>query len=250
MLCAETPLTVSQLITEEISCLHDYTLQTRQMRLLENAKVVVLSGSGLEAFIDSHILKNKSVIDASNGIMPIYAASHHEHSSEHHHDEDPHIWLSPVHAVAMAENIANELAVLYPEHKSTIDSNLQTLKQKLIELNTYAADQLQKLKHRQLITFHDGFSYMADAFGLTIVHAIEEESGSEASAEELIHLIQLVKENNLHTIFTEKNGSTSAAQIVASETDARIYQLDIAIAGKSYFEAMYQNINTLKEALE
>ena len=250
MLCAQTPLTVSRLVNEEISCLHDYTLQTQQMRLLENAKVVVLSGSGLEAFIDHSILENKYVVDASSSIIPICETSHHKHNSEHNHDEDPHIWLSPIHAVTMAETIAKELADLYPEHKDTIESNLQTLKQKLNELSTYAAEQLKNLSQRQLITFHDGFSYMADAFGLTILHAIEEESGSEASAEELINLIKLVKENDLHTIFTEKNGSTSAAQIVAAETGAGIYQLDMVIAGESYFDAMYQNINTLKEALE
>lgn len=249
-LCAETHLTVSRLITEEMSCLHDYTLQTQQMRVLENANVVVLSGSGLEAFIDDSILTSKSVIDASSNITPICQELDHEHKDSHHHDEDPHIWLSPVYAITMAETIAGELKALYPEYEKTFDTNLLALTQKLNELNSYALDQLQALDCRQLITFHDGFSYMADAFNLTILHAIEEESGSEASAEELIHLIQLVQENDLEVIFTEKNGSNSAAQIVAAETDTQIYQLDMAIAGDSYFDAMYHNINTLKEALE
>ena len=91
---------------------------------------------------------------------------------------------------------------------------------------------------------------MADAFGLTILHAIEEESGSEASAAELIEIAQLVNDNNMHCIFTERNGSTSAAQIISRETDATIYELDMAMSEHDYFSAMYHNIDTLREALE
>ena len=78
---------------------------------------------------------------------------------------------------------------------------------------------------------------------------MEEESGSEASAKELIELIRLVEDYQLPAIFIEKSGSDSAAGIISAETGARIYTLDMAMAGNSYFDAMYHNINTLKEAL-
>lgn len=250
MLCAGTELTTGQLITEEVSCLHDYTLQTRQMRALENADVVVMSGAGLESFLESSITSQQTVIDASAGIMPICTDAHQEHVDTHHHDEDPHIWLSPAHAIVIAQNIAKELTAHYPEYQETFGRNLHNLVQKLTELESYGKNQLDDLSCRQLITFHDGFSYLAEAFDLTIIHAIEEESGSEASAEELIHLIQLVQQNSLKAIFTEKNGSDSAAKIIAAETGTQIFQLDMAISGESYFDAMYHNIDTLKEALE
>ena len=38
--------------------------------------------------------------------------------------------------------------------------------------------------------------------------------------------------------------------IIAAETGANIYQLDMVMAGNSYFEALYHNIDTLKEALQ
>ena len=79
---------------------------------------------------------------------------------------------------------------------------------------------------------------------------MEEESGSEASAKELIELIGLVNDNHLPAVFTEVNGSTAAAEIIAKETGVKIYTLDMAMAGDSYFTAMYHNINTVKEALE
>ena len=63
-LCAGTELTVARLVTEEVSCLHDYSLQTRQMRALESAELVVISGGGLEDFLGD-ITADKPVIDRS-----------------------------------------------------------------------------------------------------------------------------------------------------------------------------------------
>lgn len=248
-LCGSTGLRITRLITENVSCLHDYTLKTNQMRSIEEAHVIVLSGSGLEEFMTDALPSTAKVIDASVGIPFICSEHNHTHSDSHHHDEDPHIWLSPANAKQMAEAICTELVAIYPAHADLMEENLTALIADLDNLETYANEQLTGLSSRELITFHDGFSYMADAFGLTIVHAIEEESGSEASAAELIDLIHTVKDHNLDVVFTERNGSSAAAKIISSETGARIYQLDMAMAGDSYFDAMYHNINTLKEAL-
>lgn len=249
-LCEGTDLKISRLITESVSCLHDYTLKTEQMRVIEEAQVIVLSGSGLEEFMMSALPTSAKVIDASTGISLNHTEQDSAHNSKHHHEEDPHFWLSPAKAMQMAETIYEELASLYPAYADILKENLILLIADLDNLERYAKEQLAELSSRDLITFHDGFSYMAEAFGLTIVHAIEEESGSEPSAAELIDLIHIVNSNNLHVIFTERNGSTAAAEIISAETDAKIFPLDMAMSGESYFDAMYYNINTLKEALE
>ena len=50
-LCQGTGITVSRLITEEVSCLHDYALSVRQVRAVESAQVIVLSGGGLAGLL-------------------------------------------------------------------------------------------------------------------------------------------------------------------------------------------------------
>ena len=87
-------------------------------------------------------------------------------------------------------------------------------------------------------------------FGLEILAAIEEESGSEASAQALIDIIELVETNEIPAVFTEKNGSDAAASVICAETGTKAYALDMAMSGSDYFDAMYQNIDTLKEALK
>ena len=252
MLCQGTGITVTRLVTESVSCLHDYTLKVDQMRAIESAELIVISGAGLEDFLEDALTGAHSIVDASEGLS-LLEGSHdhdHEHDHGHVHSEDPHIWLSPANAKAMAHNICHGLSQAYPQYTELFESNLLSVYEKLDALQSYGEDQLADLSYRELITFHDGFSYLAESFGLHIVHAVEEESGSEASAAELIELIQTVRQHGLPAIFTETNGSGAAASIIAAETGAKLYVLDMAMSGDDYFAAMYHNIDTLREALQ
>ena len=248
-LCQGTPLAVTRLVTEQVSCLHDYSLNVRQVKAAEAAQVVVISGAGLEDFLDV------PTIDASQGISLLHSdeaheeEEHHHEEDGHHHEEDPHIWLSPENAQVMAQNICDGLSRQYPDYEDTFRANLEDLLTQLEALQSYGEEQLSGLQCRELIPFHDGFSYFAQAFHLTILESVEEESGSEASAKDLIHLTELVRDHNLPAIFTEVSGSDSAAQVIARETGCKVYALDMAMSGSSYFEAMYHNIDTIREAL-
>lgn len=238
-LCEGTDISVTRLVTESVSCLHDYTLQVSQMRAIESADLVILSGADLEHFMEEALEKASAAVDSSRNIDLLPGEE----------EVDPHIWLAPENAKTMARNICDGLKAQFPEYADRFDANLTGLLSDLDQLQAYGESTLAELSCRELITFHDGFSYFAQAFGLTILEAVEEESGSEASAAELTGLIDLVKRENLPAIFTETNGSTAAAQVIASETGAEVFALDMAMAGDDYFAAMYHNIDTIKEAL-
>ena len=244
-LCRGTGLTVDRLVTQNVSCLHDYSLQTNQMRMIEGADLLVISGGGLESFLHGMAFHNR-VIDASAG-SELHCGSHSHEG--HSHEHDPHYWLSPTHAKSMVQTICKALAEKYPEYADTFAENNLALLQKLDALQQYGHETLSGLSCNKLITFHDGFFYFAESFGLQILHSMEEESGSEASAKELIELITMVEDHALPAVFIEKSGSDSAARIISAETGAKIYVLDMAMAGNSYFDAMYHNIDTVKEAL-
>ena len=253
-LCQSTDITVERLINESVSCLHDYSLSVSQVKAVESAEIIVCSGAGLEDFLRD-LLENSVKVDASAGISLLCTSHSHDHDDHAHHahkdaqEVDAHIWLSPANASCMAKNIAAGLIDHYPQHEQQIQNNLTALLQNLDVLQQYGQQTLSELRSRDLITFHDGFSYFADSFDLHILEAVEEESGSEASAKELIHLITLVQDHKLPAIFTETHGSVSAANVISRETGANIYALDMCMGDTGYFEAMYRNIDTIKEAL-
>ena len=247
-LCQGTGLQVTRLVTENVSCLHDYTLTVGQVKALESAETVVISGAGLEAFLNQLMPSLNCVIDSSGATE--VPTSHHDHEHEHDHTTEAHIWLSPDHAMEMCRNICAGLVAKYPQHKVQLEANLEGLLADLQALKAYGLATLQDLTCREIITFHDGFACLAESFDLQILRAMEEESGSEASAQELVELAQLIREHNLSAIFTERSGSTSASGILSRETGVAVFTLDMAISGDSYFDAMYHNINTLKEALQ
>lgn len=248
-LCDGTGLQVGQLVTENISCLHDYTLQVNQMSMIEGSEVVVISGGGLEEFLTQALESKDSVIDASTGIA-LCEGKHHSHQNNvHQHETDPHFWLSPAHAKTMVHNICSGLSAYYPTHKDTFAENENALILELDALQEYGDHVLTNLQCTSLITFHDGFSYFADAYNLDLLHSVEEESGSEASPAELIEMIELVQKTQLPAIFVEINGSNAAAKIISAETGSKVFALDMGMAGNSYFESMYRNIDTVKEAL-
>ena len=252
-LCLGTDLTVSRLINENVSCLHDYSLQVRQMQLLQGADLVLISGVGLEDFMEDAISEAKQITDCSEGVSLLCTETHHEDSHGHeHHDHgefDPHYWLDPANAKIMAQNICTSLSATYPQYTQVFQKNLQKLLDDLDALDAYGKEQLSSLRCTELITFHDGFAYLANAYDLSILEAVEEEAGSEVSASKLVEMIELVQVHELPAIFTETNGSTASASVISAETGTKVYNLDMVISGSSYLEAMYENINILKEAL-
>lgn len=249
-LCEGTPLTVAPIVTEAVSCLHDYSLSVEQMRTIASSKMVVISGGGLEEFLEDALDGAASVMDGSAGVELLCPAGEHDHEEDgHHQEEDPHYWLDPQNALHMCRNIAAGLTAAYPENAQAFQKNLAQLEQDLKDLDSYGKAQLAHLSCRDLITFHDGFSYFAGAYDLHILEAIEEEPGSETSANRLKALIQDVESQNLPAIFVEKNGSAASASVIAAETGCGVFTLDMALSGGSYFDAMYHNIDTIKEAL-
>lgn len=242
-----TGLTVTRLVTENISCLHDYSLNVGQVKAAEAAGLIVINGAGLEDFM-ADILSGKRIVDASTGIELDEDCHDHDHG-DHHHNVDNHIWLSPETAMVMARNIHSGLANAYPQHKDTLKTNMHKLLQQLQQLLNYGRQQLTVLSSRDLVTFHDGFGHFARCFDLHILAAVEEEAGAETSAQKLIELIELVRQHNIPAIFTETNGSDSSAKVICAETGAALCTLDMAMAGEDYFAAMYRNIDTIREAL-
>ena len=250
---------VSRLIQQEISCLHDYTLTVNDMKAVEAADVVVLNGVGLEDFLsDARAASDAPVIDCSEGVELLPALGHegHDHDTEY----DPHIWMEPARAAQMVENIRAGLTQADPDRAERYAGNASDAAARLANAGTTLREITASgqpglpLPQRELITFHDGFQYFAEAFGLDLLKAIEEEEGSEASAAEIKEIVGLVRDFDIPAIFTEKNGSDATAQAISRETGCQVCQLDLIMSGDGqgldpYLTALEGNVETIANAL-
>lgn len=255
---------VTRLITEEVSCLHDYTLSVNDMKAIEAADVIVMNGAGLEDFMANALAASKaSVIDCSEGIELLPARGHegHDHGGEEGDHYDPHYWLSPDNAMQTMKTITTRLNEILPDQKNSFQSNLDTALElvggnaPVCALATAHSSLSSVCTHLEFITFHDGFQYFANAFDLNLLKAIEEEEGAEASAAEIKEIVSLIGEYHIPAIFVEKNGSDSTAKAIARETGVAVYPLDLIMSGdgsgiRPYVDAMRANLQTIAEALK
>lgn len=249
---------VKQVVNQPTSCLHDYTLSVSDMKALEGSDVVALNGAGLEDFMSDALNQTGAqVIDCSAGVT-LHAADEHnaEHAGHDHGDEegDPHIWMDPDNAVLMLESLRDGLKALDPENAEIYDTNCSAASDAVNQSYRDNLSKLTSLLDRNLITFHDGFHYFADAFHLTILKAIEEDEGSETSAKEINEIVSMVEAYHIPAIFTEVNGSDATANAIARETGVTVRPLSMIMSGdgtgiQPYLDALSSNVDTILEAM-
>ena len=253
-------VTVERLNTGAVSCLHDYTLSVGDMKLIEGADVLAINGVGLEDFMaDALAAARGPVIDCSEGVALLELLGHDHHGGDEEDGEhyDPHIWMDPANAAAMAGNLCRGLSEADPDHAQIYSENLSSVTARLESWESTAKDTLLAAERDGgvsipgLITFHDGFQYFARAFDLPLLAAIEEEEGSEASAQVINGTVSLVKENRIPVIFTEVNGSDATAQAIARETGCSVGQLTMLMDGpddgalSNYLDGLSANLTAI-----
>ncbi|MEA4813848.1 MAG: metal ABC transporter substrate-binding protein [Oscillospiraceae bacterium] len=241
-------VTVEQVITDKVSCIHDYTLTVPQMKIIEAADIVVENGAGFEDFMsDVLAASDAEVVDSSEGISLLKMM---EDGTE---EDDPHIWMSPDNAKVMLKNIADGLSAADSSHAAAYSANYEAAVKQLDDAaDSLDADKISAPQDCKLITFHDGFQYFAQYFGFDLVASIEEESGSEASAKDIESIVSLVKQYDIPAVFTEVNGSDTTAQAIARETGAGVYSLDLIMSGdgsgiEPYIKAINGNYYTVHD---
>ena len=265
---------VRRLNTGSVSCLHDYTLTVSDMRYLEQADIIVLNGAGLESFLEQALGQlHGTLLDCSRSVSLLEGDTHehHEesghdldHGHDHAHEHDPHYWMDPKNMISVAGAIAHTLATEDPVNAQLYQRNAQMVCSALQSAYNGWSAAVEGLSAPYLITFHDGFHYFAEAFGLEILFSMEEEDGATASARDITLAAALVKEHHLSVIFTEENGSGSAARAVSGETGVCVSQLSMLMSGQDapanataedildqlYILPMNNNIETILEVLK
>ncbi len=226
-----------------VGCLHDYTLSTTDMKKLEKADVVVQNGLGIENFMDK-ILNTYSeikIIDSSKNIIS---------KIEENGEVNNHIWTSLSNYMMQVEEIAKSLSEANPENKEVYEKNKENYIKELKKLQKEYQTELANLNDKKAICLNEAFSYLAKEVGLEIISVETNHEESSLSAEKMKELIEIMKKENIKSILVDKEDNLKSAQTLASETGAKIYELQSGLTGSeennSYLQIMKENLEILK----
>ncbi|WP_453994266.1 metal ABC transporter solute-binding protein, Zn/Mn family [Bacillus nitroreducens] len=242
---------------------HTFEPTPRDMTDIASADAFIYTGVGVEGFVANaqKTLKDEKVelIEAGEGIEFLSTEDHHhEDEEEHHHgDIDPHIWLDPLHSIQLAENIKNALIQLNPAEKHTYEENFNELKDQLEVLHNDFIDVTSSAKRKEILVAHSAYGYWETRYGLEQISITGLSPNNEPSQKELKNIIDTTKKHGLNYILFEQNISSKIAKTVQSETGTEslnLHNLEAitkqeAEKNEDYFSLMYQNLETLKKAL-
>ena len=254
----EDHVTVRNLAAPSVGCLHDYQLQTSDMKVLSGADAFVVNGAGMEAFLPeiARALPHLPVIEASEGIDLLENGDAVEILESEEEEVNSHLWLDPVRAVRMAENIAAGLVRLMPEEESVINANLQDYRSRLETLDQQLREGLEDLPRRDIVTFHEAFPYFAAAYGLHVVAVVSKEPGEVLTPAQMSVLVREIIRLGNPPLFVEPQYTDLSAQTLSRETGSSVWSLDPMVTGPEenvpfdYYETvMLQNMETLIDAL-
>lgn len=187
-------------------------------------------------------------------------------SHSHGHDEeeeeaelDEHVWTSPQNAIKIVNVLAETLSGLDPANAAVYSANAAAYTGKLAELDQ-AFEEVIAGAARTTVVFGDRFPfrYLADAYGLTYYAAFPGcATETEASAATIKFLIDTARAEAVPVVFQIEFSNGKIADVICESTGARKLTLHSCHnlskkdfeSGIGYLELMYQNVESLKEAL-
>lgn len=252
---------------------HVFSPNPQQVAEVSTSSLFVYNGAGFESWAES--LKNTlpsgvKVIDMSRHVAlqknekghqdeHQEEAGHDKHAHEHDHGAyDPHYWLDIDNMIAMTRTLEAEFSGLLPEKAESFHKNAAAYIDELQTLKAEYARGLAECKSPTLVSNHDAFGYLARANRLETVSVVGLSTDEQPSAQTMAHIVELVKEHGIRTVFFEALVNGSVAQTIARETGAKALPLqplaniseDELKSHQTYLSIMRENLKKLREAME
>jgi zinc transport system substrate-binding protein len=180
---------------------------------------------------------------------------HDETHDDHGHDEfDPHVWLDPVNAKAIIHEIEEALSEADPDNAAAYAANASSALGRLDSLVTEIKAELQPVKGRGYIVFHDAYRYFETRFGMTAIGSITVSPEVLPGAERVAELQEKVRHLKATCVFAEPQFKPKLVATVTENTDAGTGILDplgtlIDDGPELYFTLIRNMTRSLKDCL-
>ena len=179
---------------------------------------------------------------------------HDDHDDHGHHGTDPHVWLDPVNAKAMIHEIEEALIEADPANASAYEANAEAMMLKLDNLVAEIDAELQPVKGRGYVVFHDAYQYFENRFGVSAVGSITVSPEVLPGAERVAELREKVRNLDATCVFSEPQFEPKLVMTITENTNAGTGVLDplgasIDDGPKLYFTLIRNMAKSLKDCL-
>ncbi len=243
---------------------HLYQASANDVRLLQNADIVVYQGLHLEGrmgdVFQALAQSGKQIIRIEDGIASERLLGWEDEPSSF----DPHIWFDVSLWKDAARYVAQQLGSIDNVNRVSYQENLLTYLKKLDDLEVYVKNRVLEVpsNSRVLVTAHDAFGYFGRAYGFEVRGLQGISTESEAGTADVSQLAQFLAERRLKAIFIES--SVPRKNVEALQAAVRARGFDVAIGGELFSDALGNrndesgtyigmfktNINTIVNALK
>lgn len=228
---------------------HSYEPKPNDMKAVAKARIFIAAGLEFEeAWIPRFKASAKNLVvvqsDAKIAKLKEERGEQVEHDEKHEFHADPHVWLNPMLAITMARNISDALIDMDKANKDFYLENFQKLMNDLLAFDESAKESLAGLKNRKFVVYHPAWGYFAAHYDLEQISI--ERSGKEPKIDEMASTVKMIKDENIKVIFADPNRSQKSAQILASQTGAKVELLDPL--GYNLLENLKIAVGAIKDA--
>ncbi len=255
--CGLESVTVRNLAAPDTGCLHDYILRPSDMKTLAGADALLINGGGMEVFLPMVVsaYPDLPVVDASEGIALPAETGAPEIGEEKEEEGNSHFWLDPSRAAQMAENLAEGLIGILPQHEDKIRKNLDDYSRRLSGVGEKLRAGMAENAGRGAVILHEAFPYLAEACGLPVLAVVCKEPEDDLPVGMRAEVIRLVSSMPVLPVLIKSRENDPVADMIRAETGAPVCELNTLTSGPEenvpldYYEtAMLENLALLQSA--
>ncbi len=194
---------------------------------VSRAQLFLRVGLGLDQWADAIVEGSRNarlkLVDCSRGVNVLEKPAGKVDASmgDVHPFGNPHYWLDPRNAAAVAQNIAEAFATADPANAATYRANAAAFATRAEATWKRNANAAAKLPSRVLFTYHRSWSYFADAFGLEVVDTVEPVPGIPPTARHLAELVNQAKARHVELLIQEPYFANDGAKFLEREAGVR-----------------------------
>lgn len=216
---------------------HLYRQTRRDIVALTRADAVFWHGLALE-------LQLEEFLDRLSGHTPVYAVGEavpeeaRLPAGDFAGQFDPHVWMDPSRWRYVVEAIRDALSELHPAGRDAFAARTDAYLAELEALDAYAREVLGSLPagRRLLVTAHDAFGYLGEAYDLEVVGIQGISTESEAGLARIESLVRLLVERRVPAIFVESSVAERNVRALVEGAEARGWA--VVIGGTLFSDAM------------